>query len=124
MSNSSVAATQPAPSSKRVFVADIECLLCARAIGAVIADRWPPTEPVQFQPAGAQTSTTMRDWWRLRCPACGGNTVAADIATRRVRQERRIDWESDHPRRGRPPKWLVEHRCAELAATPGTLASD
>jgi hypothetical protein len=98
-----------------VFVADIECLLCARAIGVVIADHWPPDAAVQFQPAGSSATTTI-DSRRLRCTSCGGNTVACEIVRRRMRKEGPIDWRSEQPRRGRPPKWLVDERRAELAA--------
>jgi hypothetical protein len=41
---------------------------------------------------------------------CGGNTAAAEIETRIVRLEPLVDWREQRPRRGRPPKRLVELR--------------
>jgi hypothetical protein len=107
-------ATRPNPVvRRRVFVAEITCLLCGREAGTAMADRWPPTGPILFQPPDAQTPTVVRAWWRLRCAACGGNTAADELTTRSVRLEPVIDWREVRPRRGRPPKWLVEQRRAD-----------
>jgi hypothetical protein len=65
-----------------------------------------------FQPADKQVATHLRAWWRLRCAVCGGNTTANDVSIRTVRLEPAIDWREVRPRRGRPPKWLVEQRQA------------
>jgi hypothetical protein len=53
--------------------------------------------------------------WRLRCPVCGGNTAADEVTVRSVRLEGPTDWKADRPRRGRPPKWLVEQRQADAS---------
>jgi hypothetical protein len=98
-----------------VFVAEITCMLCGREAGNAIADRWPPTGPILFQPPDAQTAMVVRAWWRLRCAVCAGNTAAVEVATRTVRMEPVIDWREVRPRRGRPPKWLVEQRQAGAA---------
>jgi hypothetical protein len=107
-------ATEPAvpnaPVRRRVFVAEISCLLCGREAGNAVADRWPPTGPILFQPPDAKTATVVRAWWRLRCGVCGGNTAAVEVTTRTVRLEAVIDWREVRPRRGRPPKWLAEQR--------------
>jgi len=92
-------------------VAEIACLLCARPVGTVRADRWPPNNLVLFQPAGSSTAGPITIW-RLRCPVCGGNTAADEITVRMIRLERPTDWQADRPRRGRPPKWLVRQRQA------------
>ena len=106
----------PTPVRRRVFVAEIVCLLCGREAGTATAEQWPPTGPILFQPPDAQAPTPVRAWWRLRCPVCGGNTAADEVTTRTVRLEPVIDWREVRPRRGRPPKWLVDQR--RLRAVP------
>jgi hypothetical protein len=54
------------------------------------------------------------DWRRLRCASCGGNSYPEEVRTARVYPPVRWD-DDDRPRRGRPPKWLVEARKAEAA---------
>ena len=61
-----------------------------------------------FQPADSSTARPLANIWRLRCPVCGGNTAADEVTVRTVRLEDPTDWEADRPRRGRPPKRLVE----------------
>jgi hypothetical protein len=102
--------THDAPVCRRVFVAEITCLLCGREAGNAVADRWPPTGPILFRPPDAQAAMIVRAWWRLRCTVCGGNTAADKISTRMVRLEPAIDWREVRPRRGRPPNWLLEQR--------------
>jgi hypothetical protein len=46
----------------------------------------------------------------LRCPTCRGSILPTEIIREEVRVERRIDWSEERPKRGRPPKWLVEQR--------------
>ena len=105
-----------APVRRRVFVAEIVCVLCGREAGIAVAEHWPPTGPILFQPPDKQAATHLHAWWRLRCAVCGGNTAANEVATRTVRLEPAIDWREVRPPRGRPPKWLLEQRRA--AATP------
>jgi hypothetical protein len=91
-----------------LFIADIACLPCGRPVGTVRTDRWPPKGPVLFQPPGSSNAHPLANIWRLRCPVCGGNTAADEVTVRTVRLEDPTDWEADRPRRGRPPKRLVE----------------
>ena len=49
----------------------------------------------------------------LRCTVCDGNVMVVAVETRMVR-----DYEpfaKDEPRRGRPPRWLVDQRRAVAA---------
>jgi len=39
------------PLRRRLFVAEIVCLLCGRETGTAAAERWPPTGPILFQPS-------------------------------------------------------------------------
>ena len=106
----------PAPTTiRRVMVAEITCLLCARTIGTATADTWPPASPVLFQPIGSRTVRVVAAWWRVRCPDCGGNTVVSELVARTVRCESPADWSAERPRRGRPPNWLVAQRRAATA---------
>jgi hypothetical protein len=100
----------PPPVRRRLFVAEIVCLMCGREAGTAAAEHWPPTGPIFFQPPDTATISLVRAWWRIRCTACGGNTAAREVTIRTVRIEPAIDWRTDRPRRGRPPKWLVEQR--------------
>jgi hypothetical protein len=102
----------PPPVRRRLFVAEIVCLLCGRETGTAVSEHWPPTGPILFQPPDAETVSLVRAWWRIRCTVCGGNTAAAELTARSIRIEPAIDWRSDRPRRGRPPKSLVEQRPA------------
>jgi hypothetical protein len=100
----------PSPRYQRFFVAEITCLLCARPVGTTRSNRWPPIGPILFQPADSNSANLLLAWWRVRCEMCGGNTAATELTTRTVRVEQPIDWRAERPRRGRPPKWLVEQR--------------
>src|SRR5205823_2328234 len=100
------------PERQPLFIADIACLPCGRPVGTARSDHWPPKGPVLFQPAGSSNAHPLSNIWRLRCPVCGGNTAADEVTVRRVRIESPTDWKADPPRRGRPPKWLVELRQA------------
>ena len=95
---------------RRLFLAEIVCLLCGRETGTALSEHWPPTGPILFEPPDTPTVTLVRAWWRIRCTVCGGNTAATEVTIRTVRIEPAIDWRTDRPRRGRPPKWLVEQR--------------
>jgi hypothetical protein len=103
------------PVRHRLFVAEIVCLLCGRSTGTALAEHWPPTGPILFQPPDAETPAVVRAWWRLRCAICGGNTAAGEVTTRTVRLEPAHDWRGEKPRRGRPPKWLAELRQARAS---------
>jgi hypothetical protein len=95
---------------RRLFQAEIVCLLCGREAGTASAEHWPPSGPILFQTPGAPRATLVRAWWRVRCCVCGGNTAASEVTVRTVRIEQPIDWRAERPRRGRPPKWLAELR--------------
>ena len=101
----------PEPRRRRVIVADIGCLLCGRRVGAILTDQWPPAGAVvSFQAEAARTTRPLAAWWRLRCAICGGNTAVTELTQRTVRLEPQVDWRSDRPRRGRPPKRLLAER--------------
>ncbi len=97
------------PRSFVVFQADVSCYLCGEICGGVESPTPPPFPLLlQFQPVGAATATPTR-WARLRCPRCGGGVYLEDPHPVR-RWTETINWALDAPRRGRPPKWLVDMR--------------
>jgi hypothetical protein len=52
----------------------------------------------------------MLAWSALRCPRCSSGSLFVDEPEIVVRRLERVDWTLDHPRRGRPPRWLVAQR--------------
>ena len=84
-----------------------------------MAESWPPSGPVVFRPADSSTERQLPAISRLRCPLCGGNTVVDELDVRTLRLEAPIDWQAERPRRGRPPKWLVQQRQADESDTAG-----
>lgn len=50
----------------------------------------------------------------LRCQRCGGPVYLDELEVVRQRVDH-INWRLDEPRRGRPPKWLVELRNQDAA---------
>jgi hypothetical protein len=90
--------------------------MCARSIGTILADRWPPRGSVLFTSPESTRARPLATWWRLRCPICGGNTAATEVEVHTVRHEPPPDWQDDPPRRGRPPAWLVAQRQAARQA--------
>lgn len=103
----------------RVFVAEIACILCTRVIGTAIDTRWPPLNTVLIQMEGSAVLRRV-ELSRLRCDVCGGNTSPTEVTRRLLRHEGASDREIDQPRRGRPPKWLVEARAARASASTRT----
>jgi hypothetical protein len=53
------------------------------------------------------------DWRRLRCAHCHGALLVEHMEVTRQRVEPSNPFHEDQPRRGRPPKWLVEKRRQE-----------
>lgn len=103
-----------APAVRTYLVADVKCYLCGSISGAIESDRQPMPRSVLFRPAGATQSLPVLDWRQLRCERCHGPVFLddADVITRRTEH---VDWNEDRPRRGRPPKRLVEERRRQQA---------
>jgi hypothetical protein len=78
----------------RTFVlADLKCLMCGATVGEIERERGSRIPRVDIQ----------------RCPRCGGS-VYVDQVEIVLRRTEPLEWEDEGPRRGRPPKWLVEQR--------------
>jgi len=94
----------------RTFVlADLKCYLCGASAGSLERERSSTAPQVAIQHGGRVSTIGVWDTSRLRCPRCGGSVYVdqVEIVDRRTEP---LEWEDDGPRRGRPPKWLVEQR--------------
>jgi hypothetical protein len=111
------------PIRQTVLVADLKCYLCGAISGAIeseqpeggsarLASRSGPRRNVRFRPVGADESVTLADWRNIHCARCGGPTYLDEpnIVVRRIEE---YNWLDERPRRGRPPKRLVEERRRE-----------
>ena len=99
-----------APIIRSVFMADVKCHLCGTVAGTIECEQQPVSgRQVLFRQAGQTQARQIGAWWRLRCTRCGGPMFLedADVVTRRVET---TNWVDEKPRRGRPPKRLVEQR--------------
>lgn len=109
------------PSIETYVEADIKCYLCGTLAGAIECDRERQPNKIQFRAAGASQPTPIADVRQIHCPRCGGATFLDEVTvlTRRVE---RLEWLEDRPRRGRPPKRLVEQRRREQEALQTSAA--
>lgn len=107
MINTGVETTKPL--IQTYLVAEVKCYMCGAISGTVESDRQPLPRSVMFRAAGDQQAIPVLDWHRLRCVRCAGPVYLdeADLVTRRVETH---NWLDERPRRGRPPKRLVEER--------------
>ncbi|MBV9579437.1 MAG: hypothetical protein JO057_12690 [Chloroflexi bacterium] len=114
----SSASDQPNPPKReRVLTATLNCYLCGHTCGTLESPSTAGLPPIaHFTPAD-DSGTRQVMWQRLRCPRCGGGSLlleGLEVVTRR--QEPRFDLLEETPRRGRPPRWLVERRAKQDAA--------
>ena len=99
------------------FVADLKCYMCGSVSGSIESEqsltgapspRPRPAAPARPRPArpGRRTGGS------LRCDRCGGPLFLdeTDVVTRRYED---YNWLDERPRRGRPPKRLIEERRRE-----------
>ena len=118
--------SEPTPISSRKVrrlprvTVEFGCLMCAREFGVLLCAALPVGGVVTIQqPGGIHIELPIQRLRCLRCTACGGSVLPTEITWEEVRVERRINWTEDRPRRGRPPKWLVEQRRRDAAARNG-----
>lgn len=94
----------------RTFVlADLKCYMCGASAGSLEREQGSKAGRMAIQRGELVGTIGVWDTSRLRCPRCGGSIYVdqVEIVDRRTEP---MDWEDDGPRRGRPPKWLVEQR--------------
>jgi hypothetical protein len=101
------------PEIKTYTVADVKCYLCGTITGTVESEQQPIGRLVTFRRPGDNPNVgTVLDWHKLRCSRCDGPIYLDDshIVTTRVEH---YNWLEERPRRGRPPKRIVEERRRE-----------
>lgn len=104
----------------RTFVlADLKCYMCGATAGSIERERGNSAPRVAIERAGSVRSMVAWETSRLRCPRCGGSVYVdqVEIVDRRIEP---LEWEDEGPRRGRPPKWLVEQRRRKLDREPSS----
>ena len=90
---------------------EFSCLMCSRDFGTLVCTSLPVCGTITIQqPGGFHVEMGVDQLRFLRCPTCRGSILPTEIIREEVRVERRIDWSEERPKRGRPPKWLVEQR--------------
>jgi hypothetical protein len=97
------------PTIRTFLLADLTCYLCGASAGSIEHEQGSTAARVPIQRGGRSGTIGVYDTSRLRCPRCGGSVYVDSVEVVDRRYEP-IEWEDDGPRRGRPPKWLVEQR--------------
>ena len=107
----------PKPERRTFFVADLKCYMCGSVSGSIESEQSltraaAPGQPVLFRQVGRDQPVQTINWQRLRCDRCGGPLFLdeSDVITRRYEN---YNWLDERPRRGRPPKRLIEERRRE-----------
>jgi hypothetical protein len=93
---------------RTAYLAELQCFLCGSLAGSIETDRKPLPPYGIWHPAGG-AAQRVADWRQLRCSRCGGALYAESIDAV-VRHTDDDELRKEAPRRGRPPKWLVEER--------------
>ena len=112
ITNRSATPTSRSSTTPRVTArVDVElaCLMCGREFGMLESEVWPNYGRVVLHLLTSR-SILITDWRRLRCTTCGGAGMPGEITHRLVRDEGPLDWSTDRPRRGRPPKSVAAQR--------------
>jgi hypothetical protein len=105
------------PTRRTFFIADLKCYMCGSVSGSIESEQSLAaapyhTGPVLVRQPGRDTPLQVLNWRRLRCDRCGGPLFLdeSDVVTRRYDD---YNWLDERPRRGRPPKRLIEERRRE-----------
>jgi DNA-directed RNA polymerase subunit RPC12/RpoP len=94
----------------RTFVlADLKCYMCGATVGSIERERGSTAGTVLIHRGDSVAAIGASETSRLRCPRCRGSVYVdqVEIVDRRIEP---LEWDDEGPRRGRPPKWLVEQR--------------
>ena len=97
------------PTIRTYMLVDLKCYMCGAIAGSIEREQGAATPRVSLERGGNVGTIEAWQTSRLRCPRCGGSVYVdhVEIVDRRIEP---LDWEEEGPRRGRPPKWLVEQR--------------
>jgi hypothetical protein len=94
---------------RTAYLAELQCFLCGTLAGSIETDRKPLPPYGIWHAVGGAKPQRVADWRQLRCNRCGGALYAESIEAV-VRHDDADELRREVPRRGRPPKWLVEER--------------
>lgn len=94
---------------RTAYVAEMQCFLCGTLAGTMEADRKPLPPYGIWRAANGGQPQRVADWRQMRCGRCGGALLAESVEAV-VRHDQNEQLRREVPRRGRPPKWLVEQR--------------
>jgi hypothetical protein len=94
---------------RTAYVAELQCFLCGTLAGSIECDRTPLPAHGLWHPADGGQPEPVADWRQMRCTRCGGAIFAESIEAV-FRHDDSEELQRQVPRRGRPPKWLVEER--------------
>src|SRR5438105_6562595 len=97
------------PIIRTYVLADLKCYMCGALAGHIQREQGDATARVAIERAGKVGLIGSWETSRLRCPRCGGSVYVDQVEIVDRRSEP-LEWEDEGPRRGRPPKWLVEQR--------------
>lgn len=104
------------PSRRTFFVADLKCYMCGSVSGSIESEQSLAVAPHVPRPVllrqPDRPPVQVLNWKHLRCDRCGGPLFLdeQDVITRRYED---YNWLDERPRRGRPPKRLIEERRRE-----------
>ena len=94
--------------------AEVRCLHCGHTSGVLRRKQDIPLAPAFFQNGDSGESVPVRQLTDLHCARCQGSVYTDEFEVRYVYPK--VDFFDDRPRRGRPPKRLVEMRRAQAEA--------
>lgn len=94
---------------RTVYLAELQCFLCGSLAGSIETDRKPLPPYGIWHPADGGPAMRVADWRGLRCNRCGGALYTENVEAV-IRHDEADELRREAPRRGRPPKWLVEER--------------
>jgi hypothetical protein len=104
------------PVIQTFVLADLKCYMCGALAGSIQRERGSKAPRVAIERGGRVGTIGAWEASRLRCLRCGGSVYVDQVEVVDRRSEP-VDWDDDGPRRGRPPKWLVEQRRRRTAGT-------
>ena len=94
--------------------AEVKCFHCGHISGAIQKAQGEAGAPTMFQSSDGGQPIVVKSLTELRCARCHGSVYTDEFEVRQVYPK--IDFlDDDQPRRGRPPKRLVELRRAREA---------
>jgi hypothetical protein len=112
-----ISETHGKPIRRTFYVADLKCYMCGSVSGSVESEESLTAAPqvaraVLVRQPGQPKGRPVLDWRRLRCDRCGG-PLFLDEVEQITRRYEEYNWLEERPRRGRPPKRLIEERRRE-----------